>query len=830
MRALGITYPSIDLLWDLIFEGRERRSPPGPRRLGPSAATLMKTRNWPIRSKIITLVAVPIAALLVLWIFATTLTVGPAFDLLNARTLLDEVGRPGETLVAELQRERRLSVIFLAGRGDASALNDQRTRTDQAVAEFRRRTTDPGLRKVADDLLDARLDQLLAAVDTLTDGRDSIDRRQMDRTGALGRYSGVIDAAFRTFSAMIVLPDEEIAGEARVLTALGRAREVLAQSDALLAGVFTAGQFAPGEHGQLVQIIGAQRFLYADAVAELPERDRGAYQRLTQGDPFTRLRTLEETLVGRGSTGAAPPVDAGAWQDSYETVQQQLREFELSAAAALAERGVPVAVRILGRLALAGVLGLVAVLLSAFIALGIGRSLVHRLTGLRGAALELAGERLPDVVGRLRRGEAVDLDREAPPLDYGGDEIGQVGQAFSEVQRTAVRSAVDEAALRRGLSDVFLNIARRSQTLLHRQLALLDRMERRTTEPDELADLFQVDHMATRMRRHAEDLVVLAGAVPGRGWRNPVPVVDVIRGAISEVEDYIRVDIMTVHPGAIAGRAVGDVIHLLAELIENATAFSPPYTRVRIAGRAAPDGYVIEVEDRGLGMSAKAMAEANQRLTDPPDFDPANSARLGLFVVAQLGIRHGVRVELRPSPYGGVVAVAVVPGGLIVPDIGIPTQAGRPAKSPAGAPADKEQPTETSNSAEAVTEPTMDSRQIAVLLAARRLAGSTRGGPAEGRPTPDVAAGRPTAGAQPTRTPVGADGLPRRIRQTSLAPQLRDTSPASSVRTPEEIRAAMSALQAGTERGRREAAVPSVDPDANRVADPGSTEPGRDRK
>ncbi|GIG95802.1 sensor histidine kinase [Plantactinospora mayteni] len=627
----------------------------------------METQNWPIRSKIVALVAVPILALSALWIFATTLTVGPASSLLAAQTLLDEVGRPGETLVVELQQERRLSVRHLVDPAATTALADQRTRTDRAIAEFRRRTSDADLRDTTGALLDARIDQLLTSIDALRSGRTFIDRRTVDASGALGLYSGVIDAAFRTFSALNTLPDDTLAREARSLTELGRAREVMAQADALLAGAFSTGRFAPGEHAQYVQIVGTQRFLYSAATAELPDAERVAYQQLTEGDAYVRLRQMEDNLIGRGGGGTLP-VDAREWQSSYDSVQRQLRDFELSGAEALTERSRPVAAGILLRLGLAGLVGFLAVLLSAVIALRIGRSLVRRLTSLRAAALNMADERLPDVVGRLRRGEEVDVETEAPPLDYGQDEIGQVGQAFSEVQRTAIASAIDEAALRRGLRDVFLNIARRSQTLLHRQLALLDRMERRVAQPDELEDLFRLDHMATRMRRHAEDLVVLAGAAPGRGWRNPVSMMDVIRGAISEVEDYARVDLVTVAPAATAGRAVGDVIHLLAELIENATSFSPPHTRVQVVGQVVSNGYAIEIEDRGLGMAAEALDQANRRLADPPDFDPANSARLGLFVVALLGARHGVRVQLRSSPYGGVTAVALIPGDLVVPD------------------------------------------------------------------------------------------------------------------------------------------------------------------
>jgi hypothetical protein len=192
--------------------------------------------------------------------------------------------------------------------------------------------------------------------------------------------------------------------------------------------------------------------------------------------------------------------------------------------------------------------------------------------------------------------------------------------------------------------------------------------------------------MTTRMRRHAEDLVVLAGAAPGRGWRVPVPMIDVIRGAVSEVEDYPRVNVSSVETAAVLGRAVADVIHLLAELIENATSFSPPHTRVHVSGQVVPNGYAVEVEDRGLGMTGEAIEEANRRLADPPVFDPANSARLGLFVVAQLGARHGVRVRLRSSPYGGVTAVALIPTELVVAGTGVLALPGppEPDSDPAG--------------------------------------------------------------------------------------------------------------------------------------------------
>ncbi|WP_420118415.1 nitrate- and nitrite sensing domain-containing protein [Micromonospora sp.] len=758
----------------------------------------MDTRDWPIRAKLTALVVTPVAALLALWIFATTLTFGPALDLLAARTLLADFGRPGERVVAELQRERRASVIQLAGTGTLPALADQRRRTDEAIVELRRRMDGDALRDAAGDLLNARLDALGAALEALPAGRGFIDRRQVDRAGAIGLYSGMISSAFQAFAATAALPDAELNRQALALTAVGRSRELLGQTDAILAGAFVAGRFTEGEHLRLVQTIANERFLAESAVADLPAADRAAYQRLVEGEVFVRLRTMQEQLLSAGPSGL-PPIDPRTWQVSQEAVQQELRDFELSQADGLAERSVPVAVTILLRLGVAGVLGLVAIGVSLLVAFRVGRTLARRLSAVRNAALELAGHRLPDVVARLRRGEQVDVAREAPPLSYGADEIGDVGRAFTEVSRVAVRSAIDEVTLRRGLNEVFLNLARRSQGLVHRQLAVLDRMERRAEDPDELAELFRVDHLATRLRRHAEDLVILAGAAPGRGWRQPVALLDVLRGAISEVEAYDRVDISRVEPAGLLGRAVADVIHLLAELIENATAFSPPERRVEVAGAPAVDGYLVEITDHGLGMTPQAVEDANKRLASPPEFDPADSARLGLFVVSRLAARHGVRVTLRAGTPVGLTALVSLPADLITeePPIAPPTR-DRPAAS--------------------VTRLT--------TLPRPRTTRTTRE-----RPDQTVL---PFAPARTSAVEAAdGDGLPRRVRRRG--PVARPPRPTAgpdptTTRSPEEVRRQMSALQAGTARGRLDSSgvhpVAPAGPAPTAGGDPGRSDAG----
>jgi signal transduction histidine kinase len=318
------------------------------------------------------------------------------------------------------------------------------------------------------------------------------------------------------------------------------------------------------------------------------------------------------------------------------------------------------------RLGLAGGLGLLAVLASALISFWFGRGLLRQLATLRDSAMALATERLPRVMTRLRAGENVNVAEEDAPMAVTPDEIGQVGHAFNTVQRTAVEAAVDQARLRRGISDVFRNLARRSQSLLHRQLTLLDTMERRTSDPDELAELYRLDHLTTRMRRHAEGLIILSGAQVGRSWRNPVRLVDVLRAAVAEVEEYKRVSVVTMPQAALAGPAVADVIHMLAELVENATLFSPPNTPVRVAGDIVGNGFAVEIEDRGLGMSEEKLLEINYRLANPPEFDLSDSEQLGLFVAGRLAKRHSIKISMRTNAFGGSTAIVLIPSSLIV--------------------------------------------------------------------------------------------------------------------------------------------------------------------
>ncbi|MFD8702110.1 sensor histidine kinase [Kitasatospora sp. NPDC059648] len=296
------------------------------------------------------------------------------------------------------------------------------------------------------------------------------------------------------------------------------------------------------------------------------------------------------------------------------------------------------------------------------------RTLSARLAGLRTDTLALAQQEIPDVVGRLRAGEPVPTPPTWTPSRRVGDEVQQTSDGLAAVRQAAVAAIVHQAQGREGTKKVFLNIARRTQILIHRQISMLDALEREHEEPELLRELFAVDHLATRMRRNAENLVILGGALPARRWRNAVPMVNVLRSAVSETENYARVVVQGVPRASLSGQAVADVIHLVAELIENGTTFSPPYTQVQVSAQEVPKGLAVEVEDRGLGMTEEEYERLNEYLANPPELDVSalgDDLRLGLFVVARLAARHDIQVTLRPSPYGGTRAVVLVPSVLL---------------------------------------------------------------------------------------------------------------------------------------------------------------------
>ncbi|WP_405430869.1 nitrate- and nitrite sensing domain-containing protein [Micromonospora sp. NBC_00617] len=623
----------------------------------------MRSRGTSIRTKVVAL----LLSLVALWMFAAWVTLRDGFNLLGVQLINSRVYTPTEPLLQELQLERRLTQAYLSN-PDAeqrAVLEAEQRKTAQLAEDFADSVRNWQVDVAGSSALAAQLDATIAQIDGLKQTRADVLARKVDRISAADAYTGAIESIFQVYDVTGSLDDKEIAADAAALIQLNRMKELISQEDALLSGLFGNGRMSGPEYARYVSLVGAERFLGEETRARLADADQRRYRQLVEGEAFTRLRAVQDSIIREGRPATQLPVSAEQWRGTVEPALAEVNDAVIDGGEGIVGRATSVAVMVVVRLVLATGLGLLAVIASVVVSITTARTLLRQLERLREAAWQLADERLPRVVERLGRGEEVDVATEAPPLEFGTDEIGQVGKAFNAVQETALNTAVEQAELRRNVRDVFLSLARRTQALVHRQLTLLDAMERREHDAEELEDLFRVDHLATRMRRNAENLIVLSGSTPGRAWRRNVPMVDVVRGAVAEVEDYTRVNVLPLGPVSLAGRAVGDIIHLLAELIENGLSFSPPHTTVEVRGQLVANGFAIEIEDRGLGMSEEDLAAANHRIVDQSELNLANAARLGLYVVSRLTERHGVRVRLKESAYGGTTAVVLIPLELV---------------------------------------------------------------------------------------------------------------------------------------------------------------------
>ncbi|MGA4995579.1 nitrate- and nitrite sensing domain-containing protein [Nonomuraea bangladeshensis] len=629
-------------------------------------------RGRPIAVKLLVLLLVPLLSLAGLWAFAAGLTGGDGLRLLAISELATNVALPSERAAAELQKERLASIEFMVGDLPLSKVTEQRTRTDQAVATFR--SSARPMRDLSPEMA-TQLNVVFGKLDQLSETRRGVDARTRAPLDVINGYSTTVDAFFRMYDAMILVPDTALYRQARASTMLGEATEMLSRERALIAVVLSAGRVGARERAAFTGMVATRRLLLNQALPQLDNKLRGPYERLV-ASPVNKEFLTAENAIRDQSTASGLPAAAATWPVDAQNMWTVVEREQVRLTQDITGRSKPAAIGLLVKVGVAGGLGLIAVVASVLLSLRFRRRLVEELAGLRDAATELAEVRLPALVARLRTNTSKPTPEETAPLKVvtHSSEVDDIVKAFNRVQSTAVEAAVDQARLRHGVNQVFVNLARRNQSLLHRQLLQLDSMERAAEEPGMLADLFKLDHLTTRMRRHAESLIILSDQSPGRAWRNPVPIHDVLRAAVAEIEEYERVEVLSTPPVALVGSAVTDVAHLLAELIENATLFSPPQTRVDVRTSTSPHGLLVEIEDRGLGLPRAELDELNDRLDRTPEFDLAQSERLGLFVVSRLAARHGIKATLVASPYGGLTAVVALPSSLLADQ---PVLAGR---------------------------------------------------------------------------------------------------------------------------------------------------------
>jgi signal transduction histidine kinase len=630
----------------------------------------MRWRLRSVRTRILLLVLVPVLSLIGIYVFAIGSTARDAVNLSRANTVKNTLGEPIAGFMAQLTSERLLAIVYMSSPSGANLakLNLQENRTNTATASLRTSLTSGSTMSDASPTEKQAITGLLRGIASLPSLRSQISAQIIPSSRAFTEYNAIVQESNRVLSAAIRQQNNaQLVAQGLAFVRMGQSEDMLAQENTLLTAGQSSHQFTPADLQTFTQLVGSRRAFYNLTLPDLDPQYRAYYTRGVNPRAYLSLLSLENTVVGT-RPGVVPSVSPLAWQQAVGEVGTGFMRAGQQAANSLTSQADSQATAAYLRLILVGGLGLVAIGISIGLGLWIGRRLVRELSSLRETALELANERLPDVVSRLAAGEEVDASAQELPITATSDEVRQVGEAFATVQQTAVEAAVGQAKLRQGISHIFRNLARRSQSLLHRQLTLLDAMERRARDPQELDDLFRVDHLATRMRRHAESLIILSGEAPARGWRNPVPLVDVLRAAVAEVEDYTRIKVSATTQASLAGPAVGDVIHMIAELAENATIYSPPQTPVSITGSVVGQGFAVEIEDRGLGMSTAHRDEINAQLENPPAFDLSGSDQLGLFVAGQLAKRQNIRISLRSSAYGGTTAIVLIPRSLVVPE------------------------------------------------------------------------------------------------------------------------------------------------------------------
>ena len=637
-------------------------------------------RSWPIRLFLIGMFAVPLISLIGLWAFAASVTVPEAVSDHNYNASGTATTSPNvATLTVELPAEQHQTYLWLLSgrRMPKSSLLATRQTIDRVLpgAEATLLSGDSRLSPGSRSALSA----LEADLRGIGGVRQSVDAGKMTPAAAFQAYSAITDAQFQFYYAETL--DEGTSLQAIGVGAIDAALELemVSREAALMDGALSV------EHGTMdaaarqlfTSTATSRQFLMNQALALLTPSLRAGYATITRSPAYQQFQAMENQVTAAAGNGPVP-VNAATWGADSGTVLGAMLTAESGVSTQMSAISGSASNSLYTKAILAGGIGLLAVIVSVFLLVWFGRKVTSDLTRLYTSVREMAEERLPRVVARLRRGEDVDVPAESPAPDTSAiREISQIAGSFGTVQEAAVAAAVEQARLRKGVNQVFLNISMRNQSLLHRQLGMLDSMERQTSEPGALADLFRLDHLTTRMRRHAEGLIILSGSTPGRGWREPVPVLDVLRAAVAEVEDYVRVDVLSESGDLVAGNAVNDVIHLVAELVENATVFSPPNTRIEVRADRAGTGLVAEIEDRGLGLSQEELADINFRLANPPEFDLANSHQLGLFVVSRLAARHSIKVSLRQSVYGGTTAILLLPFGVIVREEEAGTLAGQ---------------------------------------------------------------------------------------------------------------------------------------------------------
>ncbi|MEG3635406.1 sensor histidine kinase [Micromonospora palythoicola] len=790
----------------------------------------LRLQDWRMRTKLATVLVIPSVAFLVLAGVQTQSLVGRA-SVLGDFAAQVGIGREITALTHRLQLERDRTAGELPALRDAAdeeageerlaVLEPYRAAADQAAAE---------LRAAAEPLAEADASwrdvyvvasQAYQQVDYI---RNTMTTVLLTDDTIIGNYHRAIDALLNLLAQPTPGADRpELADAVLRYVQFARAKELSSRVRAELYSAARAGSYDSEDAAQLPDLRARQltalgAFRIAATSAQVTR-----YDEMSLDPAFVAASRMEERALAQGVSGPAV-LDAEQWWTASEARHELLQRFEASVLAASARQADDASeTQLRETLLLVG--GIITVLLVAvLISVLIGRSLARSIRLLRSQALRIAQIELPEALARLRS-----VSGGVPPIDVSPavvrslDEIGELAEAFVAVHRSAVGVAVEQANMRRNVNAMFVNLARRSQVLVERQLELLDDLEREEGDPEQLENLFKLDHLAARMRRNDESLLVLAGTESTRRWNRPIGLSAVLLAASAEIEQYQRVRHEAVADLHVVGHAVGELVHLLAELLENATAFSRPDTIVQVMARVEGPGAVIEIADQGLGMSATALAEANAVLAAPPAADVATVERMGLFVVSHLAARHGIEVRLHGGA-GGLVARVRLPRPLLAaappPSLDpAPSPRGLPVATPrpvAVAPADPgpgdlpvagRRPTTVPRQAHPVPVRAEDVLAPAAVPASGGGGWWSREGPTSA--VPAAGAGAPAPPVVPVTAGTNERGLPMRVPMAQLSAVTQPARPEQRQPTrddpdPEAVGGMLSRLYSGVRRAEAE--------------------------
>ncbi|MFD7815203.1 nitrate- and nitrite sensing domain-containing protein [Streptomyces sp. NPDC059785] len=738
--------------------GSERSARPGPAApTGPDAkskgaggpGSRVALRNWRISTRLVSLLALPVVAATSLGALRINESMDSIQQLDNMK-LLTEMTKQATELAAALQEERDQSAGPLAHGAKATdfTVKGVQDKTDLARKAFLEGTQD-----IEDASRDGQLTGVresivgiaseLANLSTIRNNAFSDDKNSTQTVEAYHRLISQLLDLSQDMAEATSNPD--MIQRTRALSSFSSAKEYASIQRAVIAaalpaGDTTFGSLSENDRQYALSALESEKSelegfdtIYGDGAEDLTKPIDDNNPTIEAADKYA-----SRVLNSAGGMRSQDKQSYRDWVDDDSAKIDQMSKIELTLLNEMEQKARELRSESEREAIISGALILLVLGVSLVGAFVVARSMIRSLRRLQDTATKVAQDRLPELVKQLSESDPQDVDTSVESVGvHSRDEIGQVAAAFDDVHREAVRLAAEQALLRGNVNAMFTNLSRRSQGLIQRQLSLISELESREADPDQLSSLFKLDHLATRMRRNGENLLVLAGEEPGRRWTRPVPLVDVLRAAASEVEQYERIELSSVPTTEVAGRVVNDLVHLLAELLENATSFSSPQTKVKVTGHALPDGRVlIEIHDTGIGLSPEDLAAINERLAAPPTVDVSVSRRMGLFVVGRLSQRHGIRIQLRPSDSGGTTALVMLPVDVAQGGKKLPGQGGPGAGGPAAAQA------------------------AAGAAAARRGNGNGQGnGQALGQGGPATGGNR--LGAPPQRGQVGAGQGPR---------------------------------------------------------------------